>query len=139
MPKRAAPVEETKQEAPKTPEKVKTPEKKEPSGPPGPGDARNMMATPATGTASRARRPGRCRGAEAEGRGGRRRRSRRSGPPGAGRRKPAPKTSSSRGTSAHSTFEHPEAATQDDLISRFGSEFPPPQDDMDVATEDDYP
>ena len=72
MPKRAAPVEETKQEAPKTPEKAASPEKEEPAEPPEPWethethDGNTYYWNRLTGETSWDA----ARGAEAEGRGG---------------------------------------------------------------------
>ena len=150
MPKRAAPVEETKQEAPKTPEKkAASPEKKEePAGPPEPWETHethdgntyywNRLTGETSWTLPEApklkaaaapapKKPKKKRSSWCF-----------------GRRKPATKTLVVAAEHhSHSTFEHPEAAAQDDFEfpARLAPEFPAPlKDDMVVEDlEDDYP
>ena len=148
MPKRAAPVEETKQEAPKTPEKVKTPEKKEePAGPPEPWETHethdgntyywNRLTGETSWTLPEAPKL-KAAAAPAP----KKPKKKRSWC--FGRRKPAPKTLVVAAEHhSHSTFEHPEAAARDDFDfpARLAPEFPAPlKDDMVVEDlEDDYP
>ena len=148
MPKRAAPVEETKQEAPKTPEKVKTPEKKEePAGPPEPWETHethdgntyywNRLTGETSWTLPEAPKL-KAAAAPAP----KKPKKKRSWC--FGRRKPAPKTLVVAAEHhSHSTFEHPEAAAQDDFEfpARLAPEFPAPlKDDLVVEDmEDDYP
>ena len=149
MPKRAAPVEETKQEAPKTPEKVKTPEKKEePAGPPEPWETHethdgntyywNRLTGETSWTLPEAPKL-KAAAAPAP----KKPKKKRSWC--FGRRKPAAKTLVVAAEHhSHSTFEHPEAAAQDDFefpARLSSSEFPAPlKGDMVVEDlEDDYP
>ena len=134
MPKRAAPVEETKQEAPKTPEKVKIPEKKEePAGPPEPWETHethdgntyywNRLTGETSWTLPEAPKL-KAAAAPAP----KKPKKKRSWC--FGRRKPAPKTLVVAAEHhSHSTFEHPEAAARDDFdfpARLSSSEFPAP-------------
>ena len=149
MPKRAAPVEETKQEAPKTPEKkAASPEKKEePAGPPEPWETHethdgntyywNRLTGETSWTLPEAPKL-KAAAAPAP----KKPKKKRSWC--FGRRKPATKTLVVAAEHhSHSTFEHPEAAAQDDFEfpARLAPEFPAPlKDDMVVEDlEDDYP
>ena len=149
MPKRAAPVEETKQEAPKTPEKkAAVPEKKEePAGPPEPWETHethdgntyywNRLTGETSWTLPEAPKL-KAAAAPAP----KKPKKKRSWC--FGRRKPAAKTLVVAAEHhSHSTFEHPEAATQDDFEfpARLAPEFPAPlKDDLVVEDmEDDYP